>query len=58
MIGMINLFPDAAAFIGVIGDIVNGLISGNYIGRFLVLVFTVLCTVKLVGKLTYRESGG
>lgn len=55
---MINLFPDAAAFIGVIGDIVNGLISGNYIGRFLVLVFTVLCTVKLVGKLTYRESGG
>lgn len=51
------VFQDAAYFIRVIGEIVNGLIEGNYLAQFLVVLFTVLCTIKMLGKLTYRENG-
>ena len=53
-----NVFSDAAYFIRVVGEIVNGLIEGSYIAQFLIVIFTVFCTIRMLGKLTYRENGG
>ena len=53
-----TVFQDAAYFIRGIGEVVNGLIDGNYIAQFLIVLFTVFCTIRLLGKLTYRENGG
>lgn len=55
---MSTVFSQAAYFIQCIGGIVSSLITGNAIRDLLFTVMTLFCTLKIIGKLSYRESGG
>lgn len=55
---MNTIWTEAALFISDIGSIVKSLVQGNFIMEFWVTVMTLFCTLKIIGKLSYRESGG
>lgn len=53
-----DILSQAIYFIGYIGSIVGSLIQDNYIYTFLIMIVTIICTLKIIKKLRYRESGG
>lgn len=55
---MSDFLTQAAYFIQCVGGIVASIIQGNPLSNLLVTVFTVFCTLKVLGKLRYRENGG
>lgn len=53
-----DFFTQAAFFIQCVGGIVASLIQGNPIYTLLITVMTLFCTLKVLGKVSYRENGG
>lgn len=52
-----EFFSSAAFFIQCVGGIVVSLFTGNPIKELLFTVFTLFCTLRILGKLRYKENG-